>query len=61
MPDIPLGMIAGGRFKLIAFIIDPAEARRYLDHEGLPPAVPMIAPARAPPQREFAYVDDVPF
>ena len=45
----------GGRFKLIAFITDPAETRRYLDHVGLPSAPPAIAPARAPPQAELDF------
>jgi hypothetical protein len=34
MPDIPLGVIAGGRFKLVAFITDQSEARRYYFSKG---------------------------
>ena len=45
----------GGRLKLVAFVTDPAEARRYLDYVGLPSEVPEIAPARAPPQPELAF------
>jgi len=45
----------GGRLKLVAFITDPIEARRYLDFEGLPSAWPTIAPARAPPQFEMEF------
>jgi hypothetical protein len=43
----------GGRLKLVAFVTDPAEARRYLDHAGFPCEAPTIAPARAPPQLAF--------
>jgi hypothetical protein len=45
----------GGRLKLVAFVTEPAEARRYLTHVGLPAAAPRIAPARAPPQAELAF------
>ena len=45
----------GGRLKLVAFVTDPAEARRYLDYVGLPSEVPKIAPARAPPQTELWF------
>ena len=43
----------GGRLKLVAFVIDLAEARRYLSHVGLPSELPVIAAARAPPQLDF--------
>jgi hypothetical protein len=45
----------GGRLKLVAFITNPIEAQRYLEHEGLPSAWPTIAPARAPPQFEMEF------
>ena len=45
----------GGKLRLKAFITDPLEAQRYLEHEGLPSAWPVIAPARAPPQVEMAF------
>ena len=45
----------GDRLRLLAFITDPLEARRYLDHVGLPSATPVIAAARAPPQVEMAF------
>ena len=43
----------GGRLRLVAFVTDPAEARRYLSHVGLPSELPVIAAARAPPQLAF--------
>jgi len=36
-------------------VTDPAQARRYLEHAGLPYEVPVIAPARAPPQADFDF------
>ncbi|MFH1807669.1 MAG: ATP-dependent helicase HrpA [Pseudomonadota bacterium] len=45
----------GGRLKLAAFVTDAVEARRYLKHAGLPYEVPVIAPARAPPQADFDF------
>jgi len=45
----------GGRLKLRAFIRDPFEARRYLQHVGLPAEELVIAPARAPPQVEMVF------
>ena len=45
----------GGRLKLVAFVTDPAEARRYLTHVRLPAEAPRIAPARDPPQAKLAF------
>ncbi|MFH1810123.1 MAG: transposase [Pseudomonadota bacterium] len=45
----------GGRLKLLAFVTDLAQARRYLEHVGLPSEVPAIAPARAPPQADLDF------
>ena len=45
----------GGKMKIIAFIIDPASIRRYLEGVGLPTEAPPKAPARSPPQAEFDY------
>jgi hypothetical protein len=45
----------GGRFRLRAFITDPAEAGRYLRHIGIPCDDVEIAPARAPPQTELCF------
>jgi hypothetical protein len=45
----------GGRLRLVSFVTDPAEARRYLVHIGLPSEVPVVAPARAPPQAELTF------
>ena len=40
----------GGRFRLIAFIEDPAVIQRILRHRGLPTEMPEARPARAPPE-----------
>jgi hypothetical protein len=45
----------GGRLRLVAAITDAASAKRYLDHTGLPSEVPVLAPARAPPQLDFDW------
>jgi hypothetical protein len=45
----------GGRLRLVAAITDAASAKRYLDHAGLPSEVPVLAPARAPPQLDFDW------
>ena len=45
----------GGCRKLIAMITDAFVARRILEHLGLASEPPPIAPARAPPQRAFAF------
>jgi hypothetical protein len=44
----------GGKRKLIALITDGAVVRRILEHLGLPTAAPVLAPARSPPELEFA-------
>jgi hypothetical protein len=44
----------GGKRKLIALITDGAVVRRILEHLGLPTAAPVLAPARSPPEFEFA-------
>lgn len=44
----------GGKHKLIALITDGAVVRRILEHLGLPPTAPTLAPARSPPELEFA-------
>jgi len=44
----------GGKRKLIALITDGTVVRRILEHLGLPTAAPTLAPARAPPELEFA-------
>ena len=41
--------------KIIAFITEPATVAKILEHIGEPSTAPVIAPARAPPQEEFAY------
>jgi hypothetical protein len=44
----------GERRKLIALITDGKVVRAILDHLGLPTAAPVLAPARSPPELEFA-------
>ena len=45
----------GGARRLIAMITDGLVVRRILDHLELPSSPPLIAPARAPPELEFAW------
>lgn len=45
----------GGRRKLIAFITNPPDIRRILLHLKLPVDPPEVAPARPPPQLDFAF------
>jgi len=45
----------GGARRLIAMITDGLVVRRILDHLELPSTAPPIAPARAPPEPEFAW------
>ena len=45
----------GGARRLIAMITDGLVVRRILDHLELPSTAPAIAPARAPPEPEFAW------
>jgi hypothetical protein len=42
-----------GRMKIVSFITDPLVACRILDHVGLPSALPVPDPVRAPPEPEF--------
>jgi hypothetical protein len=44
----------GGKRRLIALITDGCVVRRILEHLGLPIAAPVLAPARSPPELEFA-------
>ncbi|MFT7676587.1 MAG: hypothetical protein ACI8QC_000559 [Planctomycetota bacterium] len=46
----------GGRRKLIAFITTPPDIRRILLHLKLPADPPAVAPARPPPQLDFAFL-----
>ncbi|MCE9593292.1 MAG: hypothetical protein K8S98_03765 [Planctomycetes bacterium] len=41
--------------KLVALINDGVVVRKILAHLGLPTEPPQLAPARAPPQVEFAF------
>ena len=44
----------GGQRRLIALITDGDVVRRILAHLGLPTAAPALAPARSPPELDFA-------
>lgn len=44
----------GGKRKLIALLTDGKVVRAILEHLGLPTAAPVLAPARSPPELEFA-------
>ena len=46
--------MCGEKRKLIALITDGNVVRRILEHLGLPTAAPALAPARSPPELEFA-------
>ncbi|MCE9593676.1 MAG: transposase, partial [Planctomycetes bacterium] len=45
----------GAKRKLVALINDGVVVRKILAHLGLPTEPPQLAPARAPPQVEFAF------
>jgi hypothetical protein len=45
----------GGARRLIARITESLVVHRILDHLELPSSPPPIAPARAPPEPEFAW------
>jgi hypothetical protein len=47
--------LCGAEMKVVAVITDPPSIRRYLEGTGQSAAIPEIAPARAPPQKEFDY------
>ena len=44
----------GEKRKLIALITAGSVVRRILEHLGLPTSAPALAPARSPPELEFA-------
>ena len=52
--DVLLCPWCGGKRNLIALITDGAVVRRILEHLGLPTTAPLLAPARSPPELEFA-------
>jgi hypothetical protein len=51
----------GGRMRIVAAVTDPDSVRRYLEGTGQCAAVPTIAPARAPPQAELDFDNEVDF
>lgn len=53
--DVLVCDACGERMRPIAFVLDPIETARYLNHVGLPAELPYIAPARAPPQAEMEF------
>ncbi len=44
-----------GRRKLLAFITDSKVVRRILEHLGLTPDPPRMAPARSPPELALPF------
>ena len=53
--DIETCSHCGGKTKIIAAILQPNAIREILGHLGLPATPPVLSPARAPPQEEFAF------
>jgi len=49
-----------GKMVVLAAINDPSVVKKILDHLGLPTAGPTCAPARAPPETEFDFIDVEP-
>ncbi len=47
--------LCGSRRRWIAAVTEPDVTRKILEHLGLPSTLPTPAPARPPPQLEFAY------
>ena len=45
---------------VLAAINDPTVVKKILEHLGLPTAGPTCAPARAPPETEFDFIDADP-
>jgi hypothetical protein len=43
--------------RIVACLTDPPVVRQILRHLNLPEHPPPLAPARAPPQREFLHFD----
>jgi hypothetical protein len=45
----------GAEMKPVAVIVDPDSLKRICQHQGQPPAIPKLAPARDPPQRHLDF------
>jgi hypothetical protein len=56
--DVSQCAYCGGRVRILAFLSHPDIAHPILEHLGLPTRLPTPAPARAPPQLDFAEVAD---
>lgn len=52
--DVLISLHCGGARRLITMITERLVVRRILDQIKLPSPPPAIAPARAPPEPEFA-------
>jgi hypothetical protein len=44
-----------GKMRIVAAVISPASAARYLDGTGHDSRIAQLAPARPPPQEEFDF------
>ena len=45
----------GGKMKMVAAVTDPTSTRHYLKGTGQSAEIPTLAPARAPPQKEWDF------
>jgi len=45
----------GGKMKIVAAVTDPASVRHYLKGTGQSAEIPILAPARAPPQEQWDF------
>jgi hypothetical protein len=44
-----------GKMRIVAAVLSPASAARYLEGTGHDPSIAQLAPARPPPQEEFDF------
>lgn len=47
----------GGPMRIVAALTNPSSIKKYLDGVGLPSKIPILKPARPPPQAEFEYFE----
>ena len=45
----------GGKMKIVAAVTDPVSVRYYLKGTGQSAEIPILAPARAPPQEQWDF------